>query len=206
MDLSISQLFQQVQGYALSSALSDADLQTGLEASTRLDYAITQAALFSHNETISEVSTDQLPLMLTTYYMGTLQMAVQKAESRKTALEAAEGCFDRFLSLLEEYNALTPEQMAIWKEGKYNNPRRDQAIAWLKQKKAIEIAMETLKRREDEDGLREFHMLRLQHCIQETFSHLKFSKLELEMLQLRAQGPPAPPAPSQGLQYIKIDV
>jgi hypothetical protein len=206
MDLSISQLFQQVQACALTSAPTESELESGIEASNRLDYVISQAAVFSHNESIAEVGTGQLPLMLTAYYMGVLQLAVQKPESRKTVLEAAEGCFDRFLSLMEEYNVLTAEQRTIWREGGYSNPGRDKAIAWLRQKKAIEIAMETLKKREDEEGLREFYMLRLQHCIQETFSHLKFCKLELEMLELRAKGPPAPPAPSQGLQYIKIDV
>lgn len=204
MDQSISQLFHQVQSAALEPSLPSSELQQVIDSSVRLEFAISQAALFSRNETVREVDTDHLPFMLTAYYMAVLHL--QRQENRKNALETAEGCLDRFLTLMEEYQVLTQEQKLIWKEGKYHNPRREDAIAWLKQKKAVENALEILRRREDEDGLREFHMMRMQHCIQESFSHLKFCKLEMEMLQMKEQGPLPRPPPSQGLQYVRIDV
>lgn len=207
MEETIAQMFGRVEGVAMESSLAEQAAVDTLEVAQRLEFAISQAALFSENETIADVATGHIPLMLSAYYTGVLSLAIQSQERRATALETAEAHFDKFLSLLDTYRLLTQEQKSVWRTGRYSNPSRDEAISWLRQKKNLETAMETLKRREDEEALRELHLMRIQHAVQETFSHLKFCKLELQMLKMRREGPPEPPKQvPQGLRYVKIDV
>ena len=209
MEESITQMFRRLEAVAMETAPTEDVVISSLELAQRLEFSISQAALFSPNESLSELATAYLPLMLSPYYTGVLNLALQAPERRASALETAEACFDKFLSLLDSYHILSADQHTVWKEGRYTNPRREDAIAWLKQKRSLEVAMETLKRREDEEGLREFYMLRIQHSVTETFTHLKFCKLELEMLKMKRQGPPVPqqaPQQSGGLRYVKIDV
>ena len=121
------------------------------------------------------------------------------------ACHFASACFDEFLTHLDNYRLVAEDFLTKWHAT--TELSREQKIAEFKLKKQMEAQIKLLEERGDPDELRELYEDRLKLCAQQSLDHLRFAKLELQMLQMKADRvePPPPPPPSTKPQFVQID-
>jgi hypothetical protein len=182
---------------------------------------ISALSLFSSNESLEDLSTTDLPFVLTNFHLAELtqKLPVSSAQHRKPIISSAREAYERYLHLLESYDLLQPpykklleqytEAPTAFSVVSTSNPaaRRDAKIANFKTEKELRAKLEFLRRRPeygteddrrggtsgggDEEAVRELHLAHIRYSTHMAFQALDSLNRECEILAM------APPAPSQ---------
>jgi hypothetical protein len=168
--------------------------------------------VFSANEALRDIHTENLKLLMIPYYQADVLMRIM--ENRPENVRLGHTYQLEYLKLMNHYELLSKGQVQQWKQmhkeflGKLGHqddmedaPRdvkahaaafqkqhedREAKIAAYKAKKAIEANLERLKNYTDEQMKREFYKVQIEYSIMNTFDNLKMSALELDMLKHKA--------------------
>ncbi|TLD26898.1 hypothetical protein PspLS_04776 [Pyricularia sp. CBS 133598] len=190
-------------------------LSTAIAAYRACLTRISAASVFSPNETLEDVRTDYLPFLLTEHHLaGLLQkQPTTGPRARAAVLDESRACYERFLHLLDGYEALGQPQARLLHE--YDEAprmfstlpsdparRRDSKIAAFRREKDLRAKLEALKSRsrrarqgEDDGGdgddiaeeyARPVYMTQLEMAADEALQALESINREEEVL---AQAP-----------------
>jgi hypothetical protein len=175
---------------------------------------ISALSVFSPNESLEDVSTADLPFLLTNFHLAELTQKLPSSspQDRKRILSAARDAYERYLHLLDSYGLLSPKYKKLLEQytdspttfstTSTSDPaaRRDAKIANFRAEKELRSKLEFLRRRPeygaegeggDEDGVREVHLAHLEYSTHMTFQALEGLNREWEILAL---APPEQPA------------
>ncbi|KAK4126223.1 TAP42-like protein [Parathielavia appendiculata] len=124
-------------------------------------------SLFSPNESLEDLSTTDLPFLLTNFHLAELTQKLsspspqEHVQERKSLLASAREAYERYLHLLDNYGLLQTAHQKLFKQYTEaptafstvptSNPaaRRDAKIANLKTEKELRAKLEFLRRRPD---------------------------------------------------------
>lgn len=180
--------------------LSAESITQALRLADGVKHTIAQESLFSANELLDDLSTEEIPLLLAPFYQACIYLQLNDQEQRAKNLQFAEGCLEEFLTHLDNYRVLNEP---VWNP--HSGPSRDQKIAEFKRKKELRGLIEALEAQNAPDELRELYGEQLRLHAYEAADHLRFIQLEAQMLELkREQYSPPPPVRAQPT-YLKID-
>lgn len=195
------QLKKYYQDFENFKDLTDENIEQSLKLAESLKNTIRREALFSSNELLEDVPTENIPLILVPYYQACITIKISDLERRKTNLEFAESYIDEFLNCLDEYR-LTPE---AFKE-KRKNPspaNREEKILTFKAKKDLENSIKAMEGQNLED-CRDLYVKELELAAIQALEHLDFIKLEMQMIAMRDLPRPEP-KPYKPPTIVKID-
>lgn len=181
--------------------LTPENIENSLRLADRIKDYIRGEGLFSKNELLEDVPTENIPLFLVPYYQACIILKITDLDRRKTNLEFSECYIDEFLTYLDNYR-LTPEEF-IEKRKSITAPTRDEKIMAFKAKKELENAINTLEGQSLDDH-RDLYIKELELAAIQSLDHLDFIKLELQMLSMR-DIPRPPPESYRPPQIVKID-
>ncbi|KAJ4300380.1 Type 2A phosphatase-associated protein 42 [Collariella sp. IMI 366227] len=180
-------------------------------------------SIFSPNESLEDLSTTDLPLLLTNYHLAELAQKLPSSspQDRKRLLADARGAYQRYLHLLDTYDILLPQYKKLLEQYtdapttfstiSVSDPsaRRDAKINNFKAEKNLKTKLEFLRHRPqygteddasggtagggDEEAVREVHLAHLQYSTHMAFQALDGLNREAEILALAP-----PPQPSRG--------
>jgi hypothetical protein len=181
---------------------------------------ISALSIFSPNESLEDLSTTDLPFLLTNFHLAELTQKLPSSspQERKRILSSARDAYERYLHLLESYGLLEPPHQKLLEQYTEapttfstvptSNPtaRRDAKIANFKTEKELRAKLDFLRRRPeygteddrrggtagggDEEAVRELHLAHLRYSTHMAFQALDSLNRECEILAM------APPAPS----------
>ncbi|CAM9306712.1 unnamed protein product [Phaeothamnion confervicola] len=121
MRQSLQSLLVQGQSLYEQAASGAADEETLIEAVRILEglqARIASEAVFSINEELDDVDTDDLPLLATDAYFGLalLRLPFRGPAARLALLDRAEAVFSRYLDLCESMGLLGPQDAVAWRQ------------------------------------------------------------------------------------------
>ena len=181
--------------------LTTENLEISLQLANNIKENIRKEALFSKNELIEDIPTENIQLMLVPFYQASILLKITDLDRRKTNLEFAEAYIDEFFTMLDDYR-ITPENFKDRRKN-FTTPTREEKITAFKAKKELENTIKLLEN-QSLDDCRELYAKELELAAIQSFEHLDFIKLELQMLSMRDL--PRPPAePYRPPQILKID-
>jgi hypothetical protein len=178
---------------------------------------IAALSIFSPNESLEDLSTTDLPFLLTNYYLAELTQRLPSSShiERKRILSAARDAYERYLNILDSYGLLSSRCKKLFEQ--YTDApttfsmisttdpaaRRDTKIAMFKAEKELRSKLDFLRRQPaytaedgngDEDVVRQVHLAHLDYSTHMAFQALEGLNRECEILAL---APPEQP-PSRG--------
>ncbi|KAK3323412.1 TAP42-like protein [Cercophora scortea] len=173
---------------------------------------ISDISLFSPNEALEDLSTSDLPYLLTNFHLAELlqQLPSPSPHERKCTLSTARDAYERFLHLLDSYELLAPPSKKLLAQ--YTDSpntfstvsstdatlRRNAKIANLQTEKALRSKLALLRSRPeyadfesasgraDEEAVRAVHLAHLDFSTHMTFQALESMNREWDVL---AQAP-----------------
>jgi hypothetical protein len=180
---------------------------------------IAALSIFSPNESLEDLSTSDLPFLLTSFHLAELTQRLPSTspQERKRILSAARDAYERYLHLLDSYDLLSPPYKKLletytdapttFSAVSSSDPaaRREAKINNFRTEKELRSKLEFLRRRPgygvddgagggavsgDEDLVREVHLAHLNYSAHMTFQALDGLNREFEIL---AMAPPTPP-------------
>ncbi|KAI8370832.1 TAP42-like protein [Choanephora cucurbitarum] len=166
--LSLGQLFH--SGQSILTQLEDSSLSTidpeyqaqvndGIQRLTRADDLISKLHIFSDNEIIDDINTNDLKFLLVTAYLGSLTLKLcGKDIERSDILNRSKEFFQRFLSTCQDHELLKKEDIMLMQRLNHNGKapslgaaqQREQKIARFKREKAIKDQIQQLRERLDQ--------------------------------------------------------
>ncbi|EGS21398.1 uncharacterized protein CTHT_0032550 [Thermochaetoides thermophila DSM 1495] len=181
---------------------------------------ISKLSLFSPNESLEDLHTNDLPFLLTNFYLAELTQKLPSsgASERKHLVSAARDAYERFLHLLDSYGLLSQQYKKLL-EQYHDSPttfstipaasdpvsRRNAKIANYRQEKELKAKLEYLRSRpgygageEAEDGKQDGgdeDLVRQVHLAHLEYSvHMTFQALESlnREWEILAMAPPEP--------------
>lgn len=199
------------------SVAGDGGVSECLVLLTALQKRVAAEAIFSPNEEIDDINTEDMPLLLIDFWIGTLHMRAPFTTpgARVHSLDRAENILSQFMNVCDRLKVLEKDDRDAWlateSGGSSGAARsaeaaRDQRIARFKRNRAAEARSQEVERerkealaagggtgaREDLD--REAALLAIQSAARETLDAMSSIEREREMLQqMIARGPPPPP-------------
>lgn len=111
-----------------------------------------RVSLFSPNETLDDISSGDLQYLLIDYYLA--ELILKTSSNRKAALKRAQIHFERFLKLLDDYDALSKDDARIYERYRENKDgfsvasktdpaaRRETKIARFRSEKELKRKLE----------------------------------------------------------------
>lgn len=200
---SFQELRSLVNQFETHQNLTSESVSRALSIANTLKGHVAREAIFSSNESMDDLVSESIPLLLLPYYTATILIKGGSAGSqtmdfdkRKLDLEFSEANLEEFLSSLNNYGLLHEQVKKAWKKANPTQISRDDKIAAHKRKKEIQVHIEILEKRgDDEETKRELYIEQLRFASEQAVEDLKFVKLELEMLKMRSNPPPTQPAP-----------
>ncbi|EEB09061.1 TAP42 family protein [Schizosaccharomyces japonicus yFS275] len=142
-------------------------------------------SLFSNNEDLEEVKTNELKFMLVPFkYAKVLQD--WSREERLGYLKQAENLYQYFLQLCEDYKIVSPKA-SVPKDAAFT---RQAKIEHYKQKKQLNAQIRSLESSlstSDEEDVREYWLTVLKMAVEDTYDNLESLQLEVSLLQSRPQ-------------------
>ncbi len=205
-------LEKRVVGYDDYINCEEEHYKATLEGIDALVERIQHENVFSANEALSEVHTENLKLLMIPYYQANVLMRLM--EDRDANVRKGHTYYLEYLKLMNHYHLLEKHQIQQWKsmhkdhadrtrikdendpEDKETaqrhaaafqkqNEDREAKIAAYRLKKQIEANLDRLKNYADEAMKREFYKTQIEYSIHNTFDNLKVSTLELQMLEYK---------------------
>ncbi|TVY25860.1 Uncharacterized protein LHYA1_G005656 [Lachnellula hyalina] len=172
-------------------------------------------SLFSPNETLEDVTSGDLQYLQINYRLAELILRVSSTD-RKGTIQTARDAYERYLSLLDHYEILTPADKKLYNTyteapASFStistadpNARRNAKISNFKQEKELKKKIEFLAQnpaylQNDDDAVRELQLANLASCTHNTFQQLESLNRELEVLAM------APPTPPPGPESLEAD-
>ncbi|KAL2258759.1 hypothetical protein VTK26DRAFT_7805 [Humicola hyalothermophila] len=179
---------------------------------------ISTLSLFSPNESLEDLSTSDLPYLLTNFHLAELTQKLPSSSpaERKRILSAARDAYERYLHLLDSYSLLSPAHSKLLEQYtdapttfstvSASDPaaRRNAKIANFKAEKELRAKLEFLRRRPeygtegedgdgtgDEDAVRAVHLAHLEYSTHMAFQALDGLNREWEILALAPTEPPS---------------
>jgi len=181
---------------------------------------ISALSIFSPNESLEDLSTTDLPFLLTNFHLAELTQRLPSSspQERKRILSASRDAYERYLHLLDSYDLLPPTYKKLLEQYtdapttfstvSTSDPaaRRDAKINNFKTEKELRSKLEFLLRQPtygtednarggttsgDEDAVRDVHLAHLNYSTHMAFQALDSLNREWEILAL---APPTPPA------------
>lgn len=174
---------------------------------------IGQLRIFSPNESLEDLSTNELPYLLVQYHLAELiqKIPTTTPSERKELLERARHCYERFLFALDSYSLLEPQYSkmlesytespttfstipssdpAVRRNSKISNFKAEQALkqklAYLRQNPAYGDPDAADGSGGDDEIVRSTHLANLALSVHLTFQQLESLNREAELL---AQAP-----------------
>lgn len=180
---------------------------------------ISALSIFSPNESLEDLSTTDLPFLLTNFHLAELTQRLPSSspQERKRILSAARDAYERYLHLLDSYDLLSPNYKKLLEQYtdapttfstvSTSDPaaRRDAKINNFKAEKELRSKLEFLRRQPtygtedaarggttggDEDAVREVHLAHLNYSTHMAFQALDSLNRECEILALAPSNPP----------------
>jgi immunoglobulin-binding protein 1 len=166
-----------------------------------------QIALFSPNESVDDIATNDLHHLLTHYRLADLVQR-RSSQDRKSLLHVAQASYDKFLRQLDQYDMLEASDLKLLQDYHDSPPtfstastsdaaaRRDTKIRRFRQEKDLKQKLQHLQQnpaalQNDDDMYRRLQLIQIQFCVHQTFQALESIAQELHILE-RAP-PPQPP-------------
>lgn len=167
----------------------------------KCDRLVSQLSLFSDNETMDDLSTNDVEYMDVLYRLGMSyervmgQQSSEGKQRRREGLEKAAECYLSFLLLLDSYKILTNQMSRRLKDVTSNNKelkyltskdattRRQDKIDQFKLEKALEEKLKLSTSLTDEDELRKIKFADLGLKAVKSFNSLESLNMELELLK-----------------------
>ncbi|CAG9937174.1 unnamed protein product [Clonostachys rosea f. rosea IK726] len=181
--------------YDGSSPTYASELEAAISLYTKTHEAIATSSLFSPNEGIEDVSTSELPFLLTSFYIAELVQKTPRLQpqERIPVLRRARLAYDAFLNLVDAYGLVKSPtaDAAAKRNGKIASFKAEKA---LKEKLSILKANPRYLENGDEELVRELYLTNTLFCVHTTFTSLDYLNRELSLLSL---APPAPPVATQ---------
>ncbi|KAI8145108.1 TAP42-like protein [Fennellomyces sp. T-0311] len=177
-----------------------AKVRDGLNRLERANQLVQVLAVFSSNEIVDDVNTEDLQYLLIPIFLGDLTLKVTDPNlKRRLILESAKNYFDTYLNMCEEYQLIRPEELRMYKNKQENAPvrlsagqQRQQKIDQFKREKAVENQIKELRTRLDEstkeqsdwdDMERDLVLSTVQLYIIKALQHLTSVEQELVMVK-----------------------
>lgn len=151
-------------------------------SSKKLENSIIQHGIFSPNESLKEIPTENLKYLLLPFYLADIFGRIQ--EDRKSNLDLSKKYFDEFIKLCNHYELVTKEQRKQWKTAFDNEnyePSREEKIQGFKDKKDLENKIKNLEKIKDEDTRREILTLNIRTKILKAIDDIRMIHLEGQM-------------------------
>ncbi|KAI9354484.1 TAP42-like protein [Pilaira anomala] len=162
--LSLGQLFS--TGQAILTELEETSLSSidpeyqakvsdAIQRLTRADALVSQLNIFSENEIIDDINTNDLKFLLITAYLGDLTLKISgKDIDRSKILEKSREYISRFTSTCQDHGLVKKEDILLIQQLSYNkgkapsvpaSQQRDQKIARFKRERAIKEQIKQLR-------------------------------------------------------------
>ncbi|EAR99760.2 TAP42 protein (macronuclear) [Tetrahymena thermophila SB210] len=152
----------------------------------KIQQSIIRHSLFSINEELNEIATENLKYLLVPYYMGYVYSRIN--EDRKKKLEFSQLFLSEFLKLLNHYELVNKEVKKQWKNLSDDNNyqiTRDEKIATYKEQKNLENKLKNLEKIKEESDRREIITTQINICIYKSIDLLRSNVQEVEILDYK---------------------
>ncbi|KAF2838658.1 type 2A phosphatase-associated protein 42 [Patellaria atrata CBS 101060] len=178
--------------------------------------AADQISLFSSNETLDDISSNDLQYLIIEFHLAELVLKITGGD-RKSYLNRSRTHLERFLKRLDSYDILSKTDSRLYQ--KYEDApdafstasttdaaaRRDIKIARFREEKELKKKLEHLQQnpsalQNDEAATRDFYLSLLKLSVHQTFQALESIAQELHVLSL------APPPPEPGKDARPLDL
>ncbi|KAJ5747411.1 uncharacterized protein N7511_009107 [Penicillium nucicola] len=181
---------------------------------------ISMLSLFSSNESLEDVSTNDIQYMSLEYFLAEL---VQRAATsdREASLKRALEQYEKFLGRLDEYELLAGGDKKLFEQYMANPSswtlapandaaaRREIKVTRFREEKELKQKLEYLARNEarlqsEDDDTRSLYLAEVQLYTHQTFQALDLLIQELSILSAMRNAPPAPPQADDPRQRSNI--
>ncbi|KAF2083174.1 type 2A phosphatase-associated protein 42 [Saccharata proteae CBS 121410] len=192
--------------YDSNSPAFQEKLSAAIATYEKCSEAVDRISLFSPNETLEDISSNDLQYMPIDFHIAELVQRVSGGDRKAYLLQARES-YDKFLKLLDTYDILSKSDAKLLEQYKDApnsfstastsdaSARRDTKIARFRAEKEMKSKLEHLRQnpaalQNDDAALRQLHLTNISLCVHTTFQSLESIAQELQILSL------APPTPS----------
>jgi len=94
-----------------------AALASTIGAYTQCRHIVDQLSLFSPNESLEDIASNELQYLLLDYYLADLTLKrTSEISARKGILDEARTFYERFLGSLDSYDILSKDDTALWEQ------------------------------------------------------------------------------------------
>ncbi|XP_065666407.1 immunoglobulin-binding protein 1 isoform X2 [Hydra vulgaris] len=187
-------LFQDIENSEEDTLALQSKMEECIKCLVRCTHMVNLLGIFSSNETIDEVSTENVKLFLLPAFLGDLYMKIV-TNDRKTAVKSSKVYFQDFLKRCQNYEATkvdirpylqtdVEEQVSNQKqtrEEKIQRYKENDSI--IKNIKLVQSLLEKSPQAVDEDQMRKFYMDWLHLWINKAIENIPMIKSELLILK-----------------------
>ncbi|KAI5289559.1 hypothetical protein KEM54_003663 [Ascosphaera aggregata] len=172
---------------------------------------IAQLSLFSSNESVEDITTNDLPFLTVEYHLAEL-LQRSYGEDRLKSLRRTLEIYEAFLSRLDDYDLLSTSNQQLYAQyvekpqffslAPSSNPavRRETKIARFREEKQLKDKLDYYRQnassiQADDETVRKLYLAEIRLFTHQTFQTLDMIAQEVEMLAVIAANPPPPPVP-----------
>jgi hypothetical protein len=152
----------------------------------RIEYSIIHLGMFSPNEELKELPTENLKYLLVPFYLADILGKLMTDRRRNLAL--SKKYYDEFVKLCNHYELVTKEQRKQWKTI-YDNaeyePSREDKIQSFKEKKELDYQIKNLEKIKDEQSQREILTLNIKMKIMKAIEDIRMANMAIQMEDYR---------------------
>ncbi|KAL1303557.1 hypothetical protein AAFC00_006927 [Neodothiora populina] len=167
---------------------------------------VDQVALFSDNESVDDLSSNNIQYLLIHYRIADL-LQRQTAADRKTALSQAQSSYAQYLKSLDNYDLLSAGDARLFERYRESpntfstasttDPaaRRETKISRFREEKEMRQKLDHLRRnptalQNDDEMYRRLQLAQLAYCTHQAFQSLESIAQEMHILSLAPRDPP----------------
>lgn len=167
--LSLGQLFS--LGQSVLTELDDSSLSSidpeyqaqvskGFQMLTRADDLVSKLAIFSDNEILDDINTNDLKFLLIPAYLGNLTLKINSPD-RRSVLDKSREYLQRFLSTCQDHALVQKQDLGLMEKLQHKTPnvaasqQRDEKIARFKRERAVKQHIAQLRQQLDAVGNKE---------------------------------------------------
>lgn len=160
-----------------------------------IERRIVSAGLFSVNEELDDIKTEDLKYFAVSYYMGELLLLHNDMDNRLKHVKLCKACWQEFLARCERVKIIHKADLEILHRERKPDPATNRAekIARLKREKEIRAVIEKFNSKnmydeEDEESeTREYRLLLMDCYIRKVFDQIPIVDEEIEILTQLSQ-------------------